>query len=148
MALLIERIQIAFRLPSIANARRAYDLSLSGRLFRRRWPNTPQDWFNGASVWLAILSTHAVVFETLESMETPRCGKVWDVDDEKLQYLSCPKSAVLHPYFIFVNLNLLTLCRYFKQSFGGAWLWAVVVTVPHSYLVSLPCHSLGPLPAF
>lgn len=59
------------------------------------WPKNSQEWFNGASIWLAILGTHAVTMETLESMEQP---------------------------------------KYFKEAFVGAWLWTILVTIPHSII--------------
>jgi hypothetical protein len=36
------------------------------------WASTSQEWFNGATIWLPILGTHAVTMETLESMEQPK----------------------------------------------------------------------------
>ena len=62
------------------------------------WARTSQDWFNGASIWLTILGTHTVTFETLEHMEQP---------------------------------------KHFKVAFSSAWIWTILVTVPHSILCNL-----------
>ncbi|GAX84439.1 hypothetical protein CEUSTIGMA_g11859.t1 [Chlamydomonas eustigma] len=69
------------------------------------WPASAQEWFTGAVVWLAILGTHAVIFETLECMEQP---------------------------------------KHFKQSFGIAWIWAILVSVPQAYLVNFAYSNIIP----
>lgn len=40
--------------------------------YAKFWPTNSQDYFTGAAVWLTILGTHAVTFETLEGMEQPK----------------------------------------------------------------------------